>query len=82
MRMTEFLELSRIKVPLEGGVAVEVVRELVDLLPLPAPECRAQVLASVLEREEAALSGIGQGVAVSYGLAVIKEDLLVAFGIP
>lgn len=82
MRMTEFLELSRIKVPLEGNSADEVVRELVAVLPLPDPDLRAKVLASVLDSEQATVSGIGQGVAVCYGLAPMDEDLLAALGIP
>lgn len=81
MRMTAFLDISRVKIPLEGGSADEVVRELVELLPFPDPDRRRKILASLLEREEATLSGIGEGVAVSYGLAPIEEDLLAAFGI-
>ena len=82
MRMTEFLALSRIKVPLVGSSAHEIVHELVGVLPLPDPDRRGEVLAAVLDNEQATVSGIGQGVAVCYGLAPIDEDLLVAFGIP
>ncbi len=68
MRLTDVLDPSRIRVPLEGRSKTDVFRELLDLVPLPDAETRDAVLKAVVERENTMSTGIGSGIALPHGI--------------
>ena len=73
MRLTEFLSPDRIKVPLVGKTKEDVVRELLDLIPMSDPETRDRVFRAVLDREKFMTTGIGNGIAIPHG--ILKEGI-------
>jgi len=81
MRMTEFLALSQIRVPLEGRSKEEVIEELLDLVPLPGKEDRDKVYRAVMEREKLMSTGIGNGIAIPHGIVPLRIQLTAALGI-
>lgn len=82
MRLTDFLSLPVIKVPLEGGTKAEVVRELVDLVCENEGQATAeQVYQSVMERERLMTSGIGQGIALPHGYSPTSMPFAAALGV-
>jgi len=83
MRLTDFLSLETIKVPLEGTTKEEVLRELVNLICRGAgePFCE-DVYRTVIEREWLMSSGIGQGIALPHGFWTHETPFAGALGIP
>jgi mannitol/fructose-specific phosphotransferase system IIA component (Ntr-type) len=82
MRLTDFLSAERIKAPLEGTNKDEVLKELIQLLPLPDQHHQQQVLKAVQEREQLMSTGIGNGIAIPHGIATVNIKLMAALGIP
>jgi mannitol/fructose-specific phosphotransferase system IIA component (Ntr-type) len=58
----------------------EVFKALVSRLPVSTGAVRAEILDSVLAREELHTTGIGFGIAIPHGRASIEEPLLAAVG--
>jgi mannitol/fructose-specific phosphotransferase system IIA component (Ntr-type) len=83
MRLTEFLSLETIKVPLEGTTKEEILRELVGLTCRGAEETFCDdVYRTILEREWLMSSGIGQGIALPHGFWTHETPFAGSLGIP
>ena len=82
MLLSDLLDADQVKVPLSGRTKDEVLRELVELAaPRHAPEQRAAILGSVVEREREMATGLGDGVAVPHGRTPFVDRLVIAAGV-
>lgn len=80
MRLSELIPTGQVRIGLRAKSKREVIEELVALLPLPAGNGRADVLAAVLDRESVLSTGIGRGVAVPHGKTTAVPRLMAALG--
>jgi mannitol/fructose-specific phosphotransferase system IIA component (Ntr-type) len=81
MRLTEYLKVSNIKVPLAARSKQDAIAELVRLLTdnqevIDGP----RVLQSVLDREATRTTGIGYGLAIPHGKTPGTDHLVMAVG--
>ena len=82
MTLTQILQPSRIKVPLEGKDKKSAITELVDLLDAKGALLdRGVVLEAVMAREQTQSTGIGGGIAVPHGKCNAVKELVMAIGI-
>lgn len=82
MILTQILDPSCVKVPLEGKTKEAVITELVDLLDARGLLVDKQVvLDAVLMREQTRSTGIGSGIAIPHGKCTGVKDLVMAIGI-
>ena len=82
MILTQILQPSCIKVPLEGKDKNSVITELVDLLDAQELlQDRNVVLDAVLAREQTRSTGIGSGIAIPHGKCNAVKELVMAIGI-
>jgi mannitol/fructose-specific phosphotransferase system IIA component (Ntr-type) len=82
MRLTDFLSLPVIKVPLEGAAKGDVIRELANLICVGEGDAMTeQVFQSVMEREKLMSSGIGQGIALPHGYSPSSMPFAGALGV-
>ena len=82
MILTQILQPTCVKAPLEGIDKDSVITELVDLLAASGQlEDRDVVLEAVLMREQTRSTGIGSGVAIPHGKCNGVTDLVMAIGI-
>ena len=82
MILTQILQPTCIKAPLEGKDKESAITELVDLLAASGQlKNRDVVLESVLMREETRSTGIGSGIAIPHGKCNGIEELVMAIGI-
>src|SRR5512146_3028089 len=82
MILTQILDPSCVKVPLEGKTKEAVITELVDLLEARRLlNDKAVVLDAVLMREQTRSTGIGSGIAIPHGKCKGVKDLVMALGI-
>ena len=82
MNLTQILQLSCVKVPLESKEKESVITELVDLLNDNGLLLdRDVVLAAVLMREQTQSTGIGSGIAIPHGKCKAVKELVMAIGI-
>ena len=82
MILTQVLQPSCIKVPLEGKDKNSVITELVDLLAAEGLlGDRDVVLEAVLAREKTRSTGIGSGIAIPHGKCKAVKELVMAVGI-
>lgn len=82
MNLTQILEPSCAKVPLQGADKESAITELVDLLSDAGKLLdRDAVLESVLLREKTRSTGIGSGVAIPHGKCSHVDELVMAIGI-
>jgi len=82
MILTQILNPSCIKVPLEGKDKESVITELVDLLNDAGLLLdREVVLEAILSREQTRSTGIGSGIAIPHGKCKGVKDLVMAIGI-
>ena len=81
MRLSELLPPGQIRIGLRARSKKEAIEELVDLLPLPEGNGRADVVRAVLERESVLSTGIGRGVAVPHGKTTSVPCLMAALAI-
>jgi len=82
MILTQILQPTCVKVPLEGKDKVSVITELVDLLDEQGLlSDRQLVLDSVLAREKTRSTGIGAGVAIPHGKCKGVSELVMAMGV-
>ena len=82
MILTQILDPSCVKVPLEGKTKEAVIIELVDLLEgRGLLNNKEMVLEAVLMREQTRSTGIGSGIAIPHGKCKGVKDLVMAIGI-
>jgi fructose-specific phosphotransferase system IIA component len=82
MILTQILQPSCIRVPLEGKDKNSAITELVDLLDAHGLlQDRDVVLEAVLARERTRSTGIGSGIAIPHGKCNAVKELVMAIGI-
>ena len=81
MRLSELLPPSQIRIGLRSRSKKEAIEELVELLPLPEGNGRAEVVRAVLERESVLSTGIGRGVAVPHTKHPSVDQLVGTVGV-
>jgi fructose-specific phosphotransferase system IIA component len=82
MVLTQILEPSCIKVPLQGKDKEAIIAELVDVLDAGGfLQDKNSVLQAVLMREQTRSTGIGSGIAIPHGKCKGLKDLVMAMGI-
>ncbi len=82
MILTQILEPTCVKVPLEGKDKESVITELVDLLAESGALIdRDVVLEAVFVREETRSTGIGSGIAIPHGKCSGVKELVMSVGI-
>jgi len=82
MILTQILQPTCIKVPLEGSDKEAVITELIDVLAANDYLLdRNVVLESVLLREQTRSTGIGSGIAIPHGKCGGVKELVMAIGI-
>ena len=82
MTLTQILQLSCVKVPLEGKDKESVILELVDLLDDNGLLLdKKTALEAVLAREQTRSTGIGCGIAIPHGKCKAVKELVMAVGI-
>ena len=83
MKLAEILARECVRVPLEATDKAAAITELVDLLDRAERiHDRDTVLKAVLDRERAASTGIGNGLAIPHGKCDGCTDLTMAVGKP
>lgn len=82
MLLTQILQPSCVKVPLEGKDKKAVITELVDLLNDNGLLLnRDEALEAVLMREQTKSTGIGSSIAIPHGKCKAVKELVMAVGI-
>ena len=82
MLLTHILQLSCVKVPLEGRDKKSIITELVDLLDENGLLLdRSAALEAVFMREQTRSTGIGSGIAIPHGKCKAVKELVMAIGI-
>jgi fructose-specific phosphotransferase system IIA component len=82
MRLTDILNVNRIRVPLQASDKVEAIRELIDLLAGHGDVSDAETMVkAVLERERTRTTGIGHGIALPHGKGPGASELVMAMGV-
>jgi fructose-specific phosphotransferase system IIA component len=82
MILTQILQPTCVKVPLEGKDKNAVITELVDLLNQNGLiQDRQAVLDAVFTRERTRSTGIGSGIAIPHGKCNAVRELVMALGI-
>ncbi len=82
MILTQILQPSCVKLPLEGKDKPSAIEELVDVLKSSGMlGDRDSVLESVMSRERTRSTGIGSGIAIPHGKTNAVKELLMAIGI-
>jgi len=80
-RLTDLLNVQRIKVPLLADSKEEAIRELIDLLAANGDLSDAQgALDAVLDRERIRTTGIGNGLAIPHGKSNGVDRPMMALG--
>jgi len=82
MILTQILQPTCVKVPLEGKDKQSVITELVDLLDTNELLLdKNVVLEAVLAREQTRSTGIGSGIAIPHGKCKAVKELVMAIGV-
>ncbi|GAH07275.1 unnamed protein product, partial [marine sediment metagenome] len=82
MILTQILQPTCVKVPLEGKDKQSVITELVDLLDANGLLLDKNVaLDAVLAREQTRSTGIGSGIAIPHGKCKAVKELVMAIGV-
>jgi mannitol/fructose-specific phosphotransferase system IIA component (Ntr-type) len=81
VRLIDILEPANVAVGLEAAGRLEVIRALIDLLPVEGDDLRREIFDSVLEREDVQTTGIGYGIAIPHGRAEIEPALVASVAI-
>jgi len=82
MILTQILQPTCVKVPLEGKDKQSVITELVDLLDTNGLLLdKNVVLDAVLAREQTRSTGIGSGIAIPHGKCKAVKELVMAIGV-
>ncbi len=82
MNLTQILQPTCVKVPLEGKDKKSVITELVDLLDDNGLlSDKNTVLEAVMMREQTRSTGIGSGIAIPHGKCKAVKELVMTIGI-
>jgi fructose-specific phosphotransferase system IIA component len=82
MTLTQILQPSCVKVPLEGKEKKSIITELVDLLDQSGLLLDRNIaLDTVFMREQTRSTGIGSGIAIPHGKCKAVKELVMALGI-
>jgi fructose-specific phosphotransferase system IIA component len=82
MILTQILQPTCIKVPLDSNDKDSAITELVDMLVASKQiEDRDAILEAILIREETRSTGIGSGIAIPHGKCNTVKELVMAIGI-
>ena len=82
MILTQILQPTCVKVPLEGKDKQSVITELVDLLDANGLVLDKNIaLDAVFAREQTRSTGIGSGIAIPHGKCKAVKELVMAIGI-
>jgi fructose-specific phosphotransferase system IIA component len=82
MILTQILQPTCIKVPLDSNDKDSAITELVDMLVASKQiEDRDAILEAILIREETRSTGIGSGIAIPHGKCGDVKELVMAIGI-
>jgi mannitol/fructose-specific phosphotransferase system IIA component (Ntr-type) len=82
MDIKDYLRPESVLIGLEKGTKTEIIRRLVDLLPLENGAGDAEgVLRDVLERESVMTTGIGRGVAIPHARTNHVKGLMAAIAV-
>ena len=82
MNLTQILQPTCVKAPLEGKSKDSVITELVDLLADSGQLLDKEVvLEAVLVREQTRSTGIGSGIAIPHGKCAGVKELVMSIGI-
>jgi mannitol/fructose-specific phosphotransferase system IIA component (Ntr-type) len=81
VRLGDILAEENIAVGIRATDKGEILRTLVDHLPVADAGRKEEILASVLQREEIQTTGIGYGIAIPHGRADIGPPLLASVGL-
>jgi fructose-specific phosphotransferase system IIA component len=82
MILTQILQPTCVKVPLDGKDKDSVITELVDLLDANRQiQNRQTVLDAVFTRERTRSTGIGSGIAIPHGKCSAVRELVMALGV-
>ncbi len=82
MILTQILQASCVKVPLEGTEKKAVITELIDLLDANGQLLnKEEALEAVLNREQTRSTGIGSGIAIPHGKCKAVKELVMAIGL-
>jgi len=82
MILTQILQPTSVRVPLEGKDKDSVITELVDLLDKNRQiQNRQVVLDAVFTRERTRSTGIGSGIAIPHGKCNAVRELVMALGV-
>ncbi|MBW8014557.1 MAG: PTS sugar transporter subunit IIA [Planctomycetes bacterium] len=82
MILTQILQPTCVKVPLDSNDKDSAITELVDMLAAASQiEDRDTVLEAVLIREQTRSTGIGSGIAIPHGKCRGVKELVMAIGI-
>jgi mannitol/fructose-specific phosphotransferase system IIA component (Ntr-type) len=80
MKLSDLLKPESVILPLRGASKEELIRHLVEALPVDSTD-RDPILRAVLEREEVMSTGIGRGVAIPHAKSDRVSGLMAAVGI-
>jgi fructose-specific phosphotransferase system IIA component len=82
MILSQILQPSCVKVPLEAGDKRSAITELIDVLDANKLLSNKEVaLQAVLTREQTRSTGIGSGIAIPHGKCNVVKELTIAVGI-
>ena len=82
MKISEILSVENIKIALEQRGKNAIITELVDLMAKsPSVVNKEEVLNATLEREKAASTGIGNGIAIPHGKSMGVRELALSLGL-
>ncbi|HUT31776.1 MAG TPA: PTS sugar transporter subunit IIA [Sedimentisphaerales bacterium] len=82
MLLTQILQPSCVKVPLQGEDKKSIITELIDLLDANGLLLdRDTALEAVFTREQTRSTGIGSGIAIPHGKCKAVKELVMALGI-
>lgn len=81
MKLTDYLSLPLVKVPLDATDKTQAISELVDIVHEQGlTEARELLLDAVIEREAQRTTGIGRGFAIPHAKCDAVNRLVIAFG--
>jgi mannitol/fructose-specific phosphotransferase system IIA component (Ntr-type) len=78
--ISRLLKPEQITLDLKGKNKKEVLKELVELLPI-SEDKKKSVYEAILKREEIGSTGIGKGIAVPHCRSVLLDDVYLVVGI-
>ncbi len=78
--ISKLLKPERVILDLKGKTKKEVLKEMVDVLPL-SEDKKKNVYEAILKREEIGSTGIGKGIAIPHSRSVMLDDVYLVVGV-